>query len=95
MPQSPAILAPVSLPTPGIVFAITALTGCSLLPGQEAPDACGFPDETALSYAGRSTTAALGVQAEAGDVMSDDLADIYITRDQFDRGELRGPAPSS
>ncbi|MGH2445597.1 MAG: hypothetical protein ACRDGD_06105 [Candidatus Limnocylindria bacterium] len=58
--------------------------------GQEAPESCGFPDGTALSYAGRSTTAALGVQEVVGDPMSEDPADIYITRDQFDQGELRG-----
>jgi len=60
------------------------------LPGQEAPEECGFPDGAALSFAGRSTTAALGVQEVVGDPMSDDPADIYITRDQYDQGELRG-----
>jgi hypothetical protein len=59
-------------------------------PTQEAPEACGFPDGTALSYAGRSTTAALDVQEVVGDPMSDDPADIYITRDKMDQGELRG-----
>ena len=45
---------------------------------------------TALSYAGRSTTSALNVQEVVGDPMSDDLADIYITRDKFDQGDLHG-----
>lgn len=71
-------------------FAFLLLTGCGAFPGQEAPERCGFPDGTALSYAGRSTTAALGVQEVVGDPMSDDPADIYITRDPFDQGELRG-----
>jgi hypothetical protein len=58
--------------------------------GQEAPAACGFPPGTALSYAGRSTTAALDVQEIVGDPMSDDPADIYITRDALDQGEHHG-----
>lgn len=77
-------------------------TGCGVLfpgqfaapigqaPRQEAPVACGFPAGTVLEYAGRSTTAALHVQEVVGDPMSDDPADIYITRDAFDQGELRG-----
>ncbi len=56
----------------------------------EAPPKCGFPEGTALEYAGRSTTAALDVQEVVGDPMSDDPADIYITRDPFARGELHG-----
>ncbi|HJP70618.1 MAG TPA: hypothetical protein VJ975_02775 [Candidatus Limnocylindria bacterium] len=32
----------------------------------------------------------LGVQEVVDDPMSDDLADIYITRDEFDQGELHG-----
>ncbi|MGH9174981.1 MAG: hypothetical protein ACRD1H_11520, partial [Vicinamibacterales bacterium] len=59
-------------------------------PTQEAPEACGFPDGTALSYAARSTTAALDVQEVVGDPMSDEPADIYITRDAFEQGELHG-----
>jgi hypothetical protein len=58
--------------------------------GTDAPEACGFPAGTPLSYAGRSTTADLDVQEAVGDPMSDDLADIYITRDAFDQGELHG-----
>lgn len=58
--------------------------------GDEAPEGCGFPDGTALSYAGRSTTAALNVQEVVGDPLSDDPADIYITRDKFDQGDLHG-----
>lgn len=58
--------------------------------GVEAPEACAFPPGTALSYAGRSTTAALDVQEVVGDPMSDDLADIYITRDRFRWGQLHG-----
>jgi hypothetical protein len=75
-----------------VVFAFLALTGCGQPPGltQEAPEACGFPDGAALSYAGRSTTAALNVQEVVGDPLSDDPADIYITRDGFDQGDLHG-----
>ena len=74
-----------------IASAFVAVTGCGLLlPGEEAPDACGFPEGTALSYAGRSTTAALDVQEVVGDPLSDEPADIYITRDKFDQGELHG-----
>jgi hypothetical protein len=58
--------------------------------GAEAPPECGFPPGTALEFAGRSTTAALDVQEAVGDPMSDDPADIYITRDKFDQGELHG-----
>ena len=56
----------------------------------EAPLECGFPSGTVLSYAGRSTTAELDVQEAVGDPMSDDPADIYITRDEFDQGEHHG-----
>jgi hypothetical protein len=58
--------------------------------GTEAPEACGFPAGTQLSFAGRSTTADLDVQEVVGDPMSDDAADIYITRDAIDQGELHG-----
>jgi hypothetical protein len=71
-------VAPSSEPTP------------ATLPGVEAPEACGFPDGTGLSYAGRSTTAALDVQEVVGDPMSFDPADIYITTDKFDQGALHG-----
>jgi hypothetical protein len=56
----------------------------------EAPPECGFPAGTVLSYSGRSTTAELDVQEVVGDAMSDDPADIYITRDKFDQGEKHG-----
>ena len=56
----------------------------------EAPEACGFPAGTALEYAGRSTTAELDVQEVVGDPMSDDPADIYITSEAFDQGDLHG-----
>jgi hypothetical protein len=80
----------------GILLGVLALGGCGIatgpvaVDGSEAPEACGFPDGAALSYAGRSTTAALGVQEVVGDPMSDDPADIYITRERFDQGELNG-----
>jgi hypothetical protein len=71
------------------------LAGCGAVAitagtGTEAPADCGFPPGTPLEFAGRSTTAALGVQEVAGDPMSDDPADIYITRDRFEQGELHG-----
>ena len=56
----------------------------------EAPAECGFPPGTALEYAGRSTTAALDVQEVVGDPMSDDAADIYISRDKMEQGDLTG-----
>lgn len=43
-----------------------------------------------IAFGGRSTTAALDVQQVMGDPMSDDPADIYITRDKFDEGDLHG-----
>ena len=52
------------------------------LPGVEAPEACGFPDGTPLSYAGRSTTATLDVQQVVGDSWSFEPADIYITAEK-------------
>ena len=56
----------------------------------EAPTACGFPPGTALEFAGRATTAELGVNEAEGDPLSDDQADIYVTRDAFDQGALHG-----
>ena len=61
-------------------------------PGQ-APAECQFPPGAALEFAGRSTYAELGVGDAAGasvDPMSDDPADIYITSDKFDQGDLHG-----
>ncbi len=57
---------------------------------QEAPARCGFAPGTALSFAGRSTTAALDVEEVVGDAMSTQAADIYITRDAFDHGAHHG-----
>ena len=54
------------------------------------PDACGFAEGAVLEYAVRATTAGLDVQEVVGDPMSDDLADIYVTRDKFDQGEHHG-----
>lgn len=61
--------------------------------GPEAPEECGFKPGTALEFADRSTYAALGVGDAVGsstDPMSDQPADIYITRDTFNQGELHG-----
>ena len=76
---------------------VLALSGCGLLPDDvapvlavEAPAECGFADGTALAFAGRSTTALLGVNEVPGDPMSTELADIYVTRDAFDQGENHG-----
>lgn len=71
-------------------FICLLLTGCGLTPSAEAPEVCGFPESAALFFAGRSTTSALGVQEVVGDPMSDDPADISVTRDRFDQGELNG-----
>ena len=82
----------------GVLLATLVLAGCGTPLeqavgggiGVQAPAQCGFPDGTALEFGGRSTTSALGVQEVVGDPMSDDPADIYITRDAFDQGELHG-----
>lgn len=67
------------------------LAACGLLPEPpEAPEECGFPHGTELSFDGRATTGALGVNEVSTDPMQDDPADIYITRDEFDQGERRG-----
>jgi hypothetical protein len=61
--------------------------------GPEAPAACGFPPGAALEFAGRSTYAELRVgdaKGDSVDPMSDEPADIYITRDTFNQGELHG-----
>ena len=90
IPGSRVIFAVVRRLCFAIVLAFFLLTGCGALPAQEAPEACGFPDGTALSHAGRSTTATLNVQEVVRDPMSHEPADIYITRDAFDQGELHG-----
>jgi hypothetical protein len=56
----------------------------------EAPARCGFPPGTELEFAGRATTAGLGVQEAVGDPMSDDPADIYVTRHRYAQGENFG-----
>ena len=74
----------------GVALTCALLVGCVGLPGtDEAAEQC-FPPGTALSFSGRTTTAALDVQEVVGDPMSHQLADIYITRDAFDQGELHG-----
>ncbi len=61
------------------------------LPGVEAPEACGFPEGTGLSYAGRSTTARRGVQEVVGDKWSFEPADIYITSEKQEQANgIRG-----
>jgi hypothetical protein len=77
-------------PAPAPTASATPTATPSWVAGQEAPEECGLPDGAVLSFAGRSTTAALGVQEVVGDRMSDDPADIYITRDKYDQGELHG-----
>lgn len=80
-----------------LLIAMLGIAGCgsagaptSPPASPSAPAACGFPADTTLSYAGRSTTAALDVQEVVGDPMSQQLADIYITRDAFDQGAHHG-----
>lgn len=72
-----------------VLIAVLGIAGCRF-DGAEAPEACGFSEGAALSYAGRSTTTALDVQEVVGDPMSNKLADIYITRDAFDQGAMHG-----
>ena len=82
-----------------LLVALVGLSGCRLAggapPGSQAvtPSSSGlvgdgrcFGPDVALEYAGRSTTAELGVQEAAGDPMSTHQADIYITRDKFQEG---------
>jgi hypothetical protein len=56
------------------------LGACGMLPATaEAPSECGFPEGAALSYAGETSLAALGVSRDnSGD---GDLARIFVTRD--------------
>ena len=82
----PSESAPSTEPTPSPTPSPTLEPTSEALPGVEAPEACGFPDGTALSFAGRSTTSALDVQEVVGDPMSDDPADIYVTWDRIDWG---------
>jgi hypothetical protein len=73
-----------------LLVAVTT-SGCGLLSGTAAPEACGFPDGTVLDFAGRSTTSALGIVEVADDpILSLEPADIYITRDQLTQGDLQG-----
>jgi len=82
-----------------LLFALLGLGGCRLAggapPSSQAvtPSGSGavgdgrcFGPDVALEFAGRSTTAELGVQEAAGDPMSTHPADIYITRDKFHEG---------
>jgi hypothetical protein len=82
---------PASIPVSLVaMLVLAACAGGSLALGVEAPAECGFPDGTALGFAGRSTTALLGVNEAPGDPMSVEPADIYITRDALDQGENHG-----
>jgi hypothetical protein len=73
------------------LLATMAITGCGLLSGPAAPEACGFPDGTVLEFAGRATTSALGLVEVADDpILSIEPADIYITRDQLTQGDHQG-----
>ncbi|HEU4864260.1 MAG TPA: hypothetical protein VFU44_10895 [Candidatus Limnocylindria bacterium] len=82
---------PAGLQPPATPSALAELTSASPDAMEaEAPPECGFPPGTALEFAGRSTTATLDVQEVVGDPMSDDPADIYITSDKFDQGDLHG-----
>jgi hypothetical protein len=51
----------------------------------EARAKCGFGDAP-IAYATRATTSALDVQEAVGDPLSDDPADIYVTRDKYEQG---------
>ena len=76
---------------PAMLVISAVATGCGLAPPvAEPPPECNFVEGTALILSGRSTTQALGVTEVPGDPMRNDPADIYITRDEFDEGDLRG-----
>lgn len=79
------------------VSLVIALSGCApedfddlaVLP-TPAPE-CGFRVGTELQYAGRSTTSDLGlVRVEDDPIMGVVPADIFITRDAMQQGELHG-----
>jgi hypothetical protein len=86
----PASTQPQATMTAAATAAPTVTSVPTPLSGAEAPSECGFPAGTALVFAGRSTTSALNVQEVLGDPMSDDPADIYITHETFDQGDLHG-----
>ena len=84
LPSPSEVASPSNVPSPSA----SAVAG-----GPEAPERCGFPPGTPLEFAGRSTYAELRVgdaKGDSGDPMSDEPADIYITRDTFNQGELHG-----
>ena len=74
-----------SSPTEGLSQPVAPPPSASAVAGgPEAPEDCGFPPGTPLEFAGRSTYAELHVgdaKGEPVDPLSDDPADIYITRD--------------
>ena len=75
LPSPSEVASPSNVPSPSA----SAVAG-----GPEAPERCGFPPGTPLVFAGRSTYAELRVgdaKGDSGDPMSDEPADIYITRD--------------
>src|SRR5918992_4560955 len=87
---APGSSVPHSAAASGVEVAVAPSPSTS---GQEAPEACGFPPGAALEFAGRSTYAELRVGDAKGDrvdPMSDDPADIYVTRDTFNQGEVHG-----
>jgi hypothetical protein len=76
-PSPSAEASPESVPSPSP----SASAAAGML---EAPEQCGFPAGTALEFADRSSYAELRVGDAKGDSidpMSDEPADIYITRD--------------
>jgi hypothetical protein len=50
-----------------------------------------FPEGAPLVVATRTTAAALEVEEVPGDPLSHDLADVYVTRAEYDQGDLHGP----
>ncbi len=82
-PSPTAGASPESVPSPSPSPSASAAAGML-----EAPEQCGFPAGTALEFADRSSYAELRVGDAKGDSidpMSDEPADIYITRDPITR----------
>ena len=78
-----------------IRVALTVVVGMGasssgILPTDEATEPCEFPPGTALEFAGRATTAELGVEEVPGDPLSDEPADIVITREEYVQGDQHG-----
>jgi hypothetical protein len=58
-----------------------SLSACGWLPSEEAPPGCAFPDGAALSFAGETSLAALGLAD--GSNFDNRIGRIYVSRDKL------------